>query len=109
MYLLRWIGSNQDPDIFHYAYATAMAPPKGANRGRYSNPRVDALLAQAEAEPDQAKRRALYIEVQQILAEDLPSIPLWYANNVVIHSSRLAGLTPNAGGSFDFLRTATLH
>ena len=108
MYLLRWIGSNQDPDIFHYAYATAMAPPKGANRGRYANLRVDVLLAQAEAEPDQAKRSALYLEVQQILAEDLPSIPLWYADNVVIHSSRLTGVTPNAGGSFDFLRTARL-
>ncbi len=109
MYLLRWIGSNQDPDIFHYAYATEMAPPKGANRGRYANPRLDALLAQASAEPDQTKRGALYLEVQQILAEDLPSIPLWYPDNVVIHSRRLTGVTPNAGGSFDFLRTAQLH
>lgn len=108
MYLLRWIGSNQDPDIFHYAYATAMAPPKGANRGRYANPRIDALLAQAEAEPDQARRSAMYLEVQQMLAEDLPSIPLWYPDNVVLHSSRLADVTPNAGGSFDFLRTARL-
>jgi peptide/nickel transport system substrate-binding protein len=109
MYLLRWIGSNQDPDIFHYAYATEMAPPKGANRGRYANPRIDALLAQASAESDQDKRRALYLQVQQILADDLPSIPLWYPDNVVIHSTRLTGVTPNAGGSFDFLRTAALH
>jgi peptide/nickel transport system substrate-binding protein len=109
MYLLRWIGSNQDPDIFHYAYATAMAPPKGANRGRYTNQRVDELLTQASAEPDQDKRRTLYIEIQQILAEDLPSIPLWYPDNVVVHSPRLSGVTPNAGGSFDFLRTARLN
>ena len=109
MYLLRWIGSNQDPDIFHYAYATEMAPPKGANRGRYSNARVDALLAQAAAEPDQGKRRALYLEVQRILADELPSIPLWYPDNVVVHSPRLTGVTPNAGGSFDFLRTAMLQ
>jgi peptide/nickel transport system substrate-binding protein len=108
MYLLRWIGSNQDPDIFHYAYATAMAPPKGANRGRYTNPLVDELLTQASAQPDQAKRRALYLKIQQALAEDLPSIPLWYPDNVVVHSPRLTGLTPSAGGSFDFLRTATL-
>ena len=49
MYALRWIGSNEDPDIFRYAYGTRSFPPKGANRGRYSNPRVDALLTAAAA------------------------------------------------------------
>jgi peptide/nickel transport system substrate-binding protein len=109
MYLLRWIGSNQDPYIFQYAYATEMAPPKGANRGRYSNPHLDALLAAAAAEPDQAKRRDLYLKVQQILVEDLPSIPLWYPDNIVLHSPRLSAVTPNAGGSFDFLRSAKMQ
>jgi peptide/nickel transport system substrate-binding protein len=109
MYMLRWIGSNEDPDIFHYTYATEMAPPKGANRGRYSNPRVDELLRAAAAEVDEAARRRAYIEVQQILAEELPGIPLWYPDNVVVHTQRLTGVTLNAGGSFDFLRTAELH
>ena len=106
MYILRWIGSNEDPDIFHYSYATEMFPPKGANRGHYSNPRVDALLKAASADIDESSRRQDYVGVQQILAEDLPSIPLWYPDNVVVHSSRLSGVTQNAGGSFDFLRTA---
>jgi peptide/nickel transport system substrate-binding protein len=107
MYMLRWIGSNEDPDIFRYAYATASAPPKGANRGRYSNALVDALLKAAET--DLAARRREYVEVQQILAEELPGIPLWYPDNVVVHSARLRGVTLNAGGSFDFLRTAELR
>ena len=47
MYALRWIGSNEDPDIFRYAYGSGSMPPKGGNRGRYSNARVDALLAEA--------------------------------------------------------------
>ena len=106
MYMLRWIGSNEDPDIFHYAYATEMAPPKGANRGRYSNARVDALLKAAGAETDQAKRREEYVEVQRILAEELPSVPLWYPDNVVVHTARLTGVVLNAGGNFDYLRTA---
>jgi peptide/nickel transport system substrate-binding protein len=49
------------------------------------------------------------VEVQQILALELPSIPLWYPDNVVVHSSRLTGVIWNAGGSFDFLRTAELR
>jgi len=109
MYLLRWIGSNEDPDIFQYTYATSSFPPHGANRGRYSNPRVDALLQAANAETDQTLRRQEYVEMQQILANDLPSIPLWYPNNEVVHSTRLTGVILNAGGSFDFLRTAEFH
>ena len=109
MYILRWIGANEDPDIFRYAYATASFPPKGGNRGRYSNPRVDALLQAANAETDQAVRRREYIEVQQILATDLPSIPLWYPNNEVVHSARLSNVRLDAGGSFDFLRTVEFH
>lgn len=109
MYILRWIGSNEDPDIFRYAYASESFPPKGGNRGRYSNVKLDALLKAAAAETDQAARRALYIQAQQILAEDLPGIPLWYPDNVVIRSSRLTGLDLNAGGSYDFLRMAKLR
>jgi peptide/nickel transport system substrate-binding protein len=109
MYMLRWIGSNEDPDIFRYAYATESFPPKGANRGRYSNARVDALLKAASAETDEVVRRKEYVEVQQILAEELPSIPLWYPDNMVVHSSRLTEVTLNAGGSFDFLRTAAMR
>ena len=108
MYILRWIGSNEDPDIFRYAYATQSFPPKGGNRGRYSNARVDALLADASAVTDEAARRRDYVEVQQILADELPGIPLWYPDNAVIHSTRLTGVTLNPGGGFDFLRTAEL-
>ncbi|WP_263381621.1 ABC transporter substrate-binding protein [Granulicella arctica] len=109
MYALRWIGSNEDPDIFRYTYDSASFPPKGGNRGRYANPRLDALLREAGATTDQGERRRLYVGVQQILAEDLPGIPLWYPNNEVLHSRRLEGVVPHASGDFDFLRTATLR
>ena len=109
MYMLRWIGSNEDPDIFRYTAATSAFPPHGANRGRYSNARVDALLAAANAETAQEKRQAEYVEVQRILATELPTIPLWYPNNEVVHSTRLTNVKVDAGGSFDFLRTAVLR
>ena len=109
MYMLRWIGVNEDPDIFRYAYATSSFPPKGGNRGRYSNARVDALLQAANGESDEAVRRRDYIEVQQILADDLPGIPLWYASNGVVHSTRLTHVVLDPGGSFAFLTTAELQ
>jgi len=109
MYMLRWIGSNEDPGFLRYAFASSSFPPKGGNRGHYSNPQVDSLLAQANAATDEAARRREYVEVQQILARDLPSIPLWYPNNEVVHSTRVSGVRLDPGGTFDFLRTAELR
>jgi len=106
IYALRWIGSNEDPDIFRYAYGSGSFPPKGGNRGRYSNPRVDALLADAAASEDRAVRKADYVEVQRILADELPSIPMWYPNNEVVHTRRITNVRPRASGNFDFLREA---
>jgi peptide/nickel transport system substrate-binding protein len=104
MYALRWIGSNEDPDIFRYAYASSSFPPKGGNRGRFSNARVDELLTEAAASSDRLARRADYVEVQKILSDELPGIPLWYPNNEVIHTRRVGGVVPRGTGSFDFLR-----
>ncbi|MBB5057977.1 peptide/nickel transport system substrate-binding protein [Granulicella aggregans] len=109
IYALRWIGSNEDPDIFRYAYGSASFPPKGGNRGRYSNPRLDALLQDAAGSSDQSERRKDYVEIQQILAEDLPGIPLWYPDNEVIHSQRVDGIKPIGAGDFDYLRSASLR
>ena len=107
MYVLRWIGSNEDPDIFRYAYGSGSMPPKGGNRGRYANPRVDALLDEAARTSDLAIRRRNYLQVQQILAEDLPGIPLWYPNNEVIHTARLQEVHVGKSGDFSWLKNAS--
>jgi peptide/nickel transport system substrate-binding protein len=69
---------------------------------------VDALLTAAAATTNQAERRRDYVAVQQILAEDLPGIPLWYPDNEVIHNRRLRGITPTVSGNYDYLRAAWL-
>jgi peptide/nickel transport system substrate-binding protein len=108
MYSLRWIGGNEQPDIFTYAFSTAAFSPKGANRGHYSNPRLDALLADATASAKMEQRRADYAEAQQILARDLPAINLWYRDTVVVHNRRLTHVVPTPSGDFTFLETAEL-
>ncbi len=108
MYSMRWIGGNQDPDIFEYVFDSASFPPKRANRTFYSNPRVDALIREGRTALDQDKRKAIYAEVQQILAEDLPYINLWYLDNVLVHTRRVRGIEMNPAGNYDFLRTAEI-
>jgi peptide/nickel transport system substrate-binding protein len=63
-------------------------------------------VAEASASPDRAVRKKDYIEVQQILADELPAIPLWYPNNEVVHTRRVVKVQPRASGNFDFLREA---
>jgi peptide/nickel transport system substrate-binding protein len=46
----------------------------------YANERVDELIAQGIAVTDEAARAETYRELQQILLEDLPWIPLFVAN-----------------------------
>lgn len=105
MYSLKWVGI-KGPDIYSYAFSQADFPPKGANRGYYSNARLDALLDDAAANPDAGHRRAEYVEVQQILARDLPAFNLWYLDTVVVHSRRLTNVVPSPTGSYAFLETA---
>jgi peptide/nickel transport system substrate-binding protein len=107
VYSLRWIGGNEQPDIFS-TFSTARFTPKGNNRGHYSNARLDTLLDDATISTDNAKRRADYVEAQQILAHDLPAINLWYKDTVVVHNRRLTDVVPTPSGSFAFLETAEL-
>jgi len=108
VYSLRWVGGNEDPDIFGYAFDSARIIPNGANRQYYRNARVDQLIAKGQAELDQNARKRDYAEIQQILAEDLPYIDLWYFDNVMVYSSRVRNLRLNPSGNYDFLKTAEL-
>jgi peptide/nickel transport system substrate-binding protein len=108
LYSLRWIGGNEDPDIFEYSFHSKRFPPKGANRGFYSNPRIDSLIDQARRETDQNARKKMYAEVQKILAEDVPYINLWYFDNVLVHTQRVRNVTLNPSGNYDFLKTAEI-
>ena len=105
---LRWVGGNEDPDIFEYVFHSDRMSPRGANRTYYSNHEVDALIDQGRRELDPKLRATIYAQLQAILANDLPYIELWYQDNVMIHNKRVRGLTLNPAGNYDFLRTAEL-
>jgi peptide/nickel transport system substrate-binding protein len=110
LYSLRWVGgSNQDPDVFENVFDTASFAPKRANRGYYSNPEVDRLIAEGRRSVDETKRAAVYSQVQEILNRDLPYVHLWWGDNVLVHTRRLENVKLTPAGNYDFLRDATLH
>ena len=108
LYTLRWIGANNDPDIFRYVFSSKRMPPAGANRGHYRNPDLDRLIDEQSVEMDQSKRKALLSQIQKIVAEDVPYLNLWYVDNVCVHRGRVTGITLQPDGGYDFLDTAEL-
>ena len=71
----------------------------GFNLGRYSNPQVDDITAKALVELDQEKRKALYIEMQNILSDEVPSVILYFSQRLDGVNKRLHNFFPNAVGS----------
>lgn len=51
----------------------------------YNNPEVDKLYSTQEKETDPEKRRELMAELQQIVAEELPKLTLYYKNSLAVH------------------------
>lgn len=105
---LTWVGGNNDPDFFELIFSSNRMPPNGANRGHYRNARLDMLLDQARIEPDQAKRKLLFSEVQRIVSEDLPYINLWFGDNICVHRTRVQNIVLAPAGDYDFLSGITL-
>lgn len=105
----RWIGGNANPDIFRYIWTSKAFPPHGANRGYYSDPEMDRLIADAALTSNQQQRIADYRRIQQIAARDLPDLNLWYMDTVIVHDRRIGNIQLDPTGTYDFLRTATVQ
>jgi len=53
-----------------------------SNDGDYSSQKFDKLMKQGDAAKDYEEAVKYYSDAQKVLFEDLPAIPLWYANTV---------------------------
>ncbi|MBI5136955.1 MAG: ABC transporter substrate-binding protein [Nitrospirae bacterium] len=108
LFTLSWVGIT-DPDIFYDVFHSASVPPDGANRGRYRDERVDALLAAARATPERVERARLYGSVQAIVADTLPYVPLWHPDAVLVRDRRLTGFELTPTGDYTSLARARLN
>jgi peptide/nickel transport system substrate-binding protein len=65
-----------DPDLSRRFHSRSIEA--GQNFLHYANPEVDALLDRGLVVQGRSERQAVYFEVQRLMAEDLPQIPLFY-------------------------------
>ena len=61
------------------------------NSSRYSNPELDKLLANGAKEADAAKRSAMYREIQEILANDMPVVNLFEMKFLTVYQLKAQG------------------
>ena len=73
-----------DTGVLHQ-YATGA----GNSPTDYSNPTIDRMLAEMEASLDTAERKRLGDEIQAIIMDDMPTIPLYATKEYILHSERL--------------------
>jgi peptide/nickel transport system substrate-binding protein len=99
---LQW-PSVMDPSLYTWIFHSKNIPSAenrsaGANRGAYRNPEIDRLLDAGERETDRQQRKAIYSEVQKILARELPYVSLWHEHNIAILREGVEDyyMTPNA-------------
>jgi peptide/nickel transport system substrate-binding protein len=105
MVSMAWVGITE-PDIYYLAFDSRMTPPAGSNRGFFADPVTDRLVEAARRTPGRTRRARLYARVQRRLAQELPIVPLWWEDRIVVQSARLHGFVPDPSGSLRGLAAA---
>jgi oligopeptide transport system substrate-binding protein len=96
--LAGWGPDYNDPMTFLDLFITG----SGNNHTQYSNTEYDALVAQALAEPDAAKREQLLIQIENILLTDMPIGPIYNRKANYICSDRLTGVVRSTFSDMSF-------
>jgi peptide/nickel transport system substrate-binding protein len=66
----------------------------GVNFSGYRSPRMDALLDRLATTCEPQARKRVWSELQQLEAEDLPDLPLWFAQLPTVTARWLTGVEP---------------
>ncbi len=103
-------GARPTPQLFFQeAYVTAALPENGGfNESRFSDPEVDALVAQAAVTPDTDARRAIYAELTRIFDERGPLIIPYFAPLIGAAHEGVGGLQVAPFPGLTDFRTVTL-
>lgn len=89
-----WIADYPDAENFMAMfYSKNPSPP---NYTRYNNPAFDALYNKALEETNDALRYALYRQMDQMVINDAPVVPVWYDEVIHLINNNVTGLKANA-------------
>jgi peptide/nickel transport system substrate-binding protein len=99
--LASWGYYGADPYLLNI-WANSNAIKSGYNYAHYSNPTVDALIAQANVTPDETQRNAVYETIGTTLMNDAIFLPMWDISGSYTTARNVQGLKPTLNGYFLF-------
>ncbi len=79
------------------------------NSTRYSNPKIDELLAAGAVEADADKRSAIYAEVTEILGDEMPVINMFEMEFLTVYNEKLKDHTVSAMGAYGSFERAYIE
>jgi peptide/nickel transport system substrate-binding protein len=90
-----------DPYLLNI-WVNSNAIKSGFNWSHYDNPKVDTMLATANATADDTKRDGIYEQISMTLMQDAMYLPLWNVNFPFTNSPSVSGLHPTLNGYITF-------
>lgn len=90
-----WIADYPDEDNFFSLFYSKNFSPVGFNYTHYSNAEFDALYEKSHEELNDKKRYAYYQQMDQLLLDDAPIVPLYYDQVLRLVQNNIRGLTSN--------------
>ena len=91
-----WIADYDDASTFLNNFITGSSE----NTSQYSNPAYDALQVSATKAGDVAERGKYYQQSEDILAQDVPAIPVYHYVKAYLVKPWIGGFEPNNRGEF---------
>jgi oligopeptide transport system substrate-binding protein len=89
---MSWYADFNDPLTFLGLFHSETG---AQNYGDYKNPRYDALLAQADMEPDMARRARILAEAEQLMLSEDATAPIFFVVNKALVNPRVTGWVGN--------------
>ncbi|MET7696170.1 ABC transporter substrate-binding protein [Streptomyces sp. NPDC005485] len=86
-YAAGWVADFPDPDTF----SAALVGTGGSMKNGYSSKDVDRLILDSQQYSDRSRTTADFRQMQDIVARDVPLIPLWQGKEYVLSSEDVGG------------------
>jgi len=109
--LVDWYPDFLDPDNYIQPFMSCgkgspnVGCEDGAAQSRgsfYYSDRANQLIEQSRTEQDEAKRQTTFGELQELLAKDVPYVPLWQTKDYAFAQNNVDGVAINPSQNFPF-------
>ncbi len=109
--LADWYPDFLDPDNYVQPFLSCSkgSPKSGCKEGAaqsrgsfYYSDRINQLIEQERQEQNPEQRQAIFTELQQILAQDVPYVPLWQTKDYAFAQNNITGIIINPSQNFPF-------